>query len=134
MKLKEFNVENTVSERYTPVQVPALGINVKSGLFRLNKAAAELIGAKVDELVVLHQDEEEPTDWYIEKVKEKGFKLRFKDNVGSGLFFNSAPLAKAIADSVEFNGKGGKVLVAGKPTDFQKRKLFGLLTGGLKNT
>ncbi len=132
MKLKEFNTENTVSTRGGGT-TPSIGIILKSGLFNLNQAACDLMGLKAGDQVVIHQDEEHVEDWYLEKVNSKGFVVRSKPQTQKGLLFNNTSIARQIAGSVEYNGSGGKLLIAGKATGFEKRKLWGLITIGLRN-
>lgn len=132
MKLKEFTPGNCPTSR-SYSGTPTIGINVKTGLFRVSSVAKDIIGLKDGDQVILHQDDEDPINWYIEKVKDGGFILRQKESTGQALLFNNSTLAKHIAASVEFTGKSGKVIVAGEPTLFQKRKLFGLLTSYLVN-
>jgi len=130
MKLKEFNAENTTTTRGGGVKTPAIGINLKTGLFNINKTACELMEIKLSDSIVILQDEEEKENWYIEKVKAKGFQLKEKANVTSGLLFNNTTMARAIAESIKFTGVSGKALVAGKPTIVDKRKLWGLILSG----
>jgi hypothetical protein len=131
MKLKEFNTENCTGLR-TRTSAPAITVDTKTGCNRINGAASELIGLSDGDQVKFHQDEDEEGDWYMEKVKDGGFELR-KGPAGSTLLFNNVKLSKKIAESVAFEGRSGKCLIAGKPTEFQKRKLFGVLTSGLRN-
>jgi hypothetical protein len=134
MKLKEFNAENTTTLRGAGVNAtPKIGLNTKVGLFNFNKPACELMGLKKGDQIIIHQDEEDPENWFLEKVKQKGFTLRDKENVTKGLLFNNTTLARAIGASVSFTGQSGRILIAGKPTEFEKRKLWGLLTSSLKN-
>lgn len=128
MKLKEYNSENCVSLGRT--HSPSISINTKTGLIRISVSAANLIGLADGDQVKFHQDEEEESDWYLEKVPSGGFAIR--EHTGS-MIFNNTSLTRKIADSVEFQDKTGKCLVAGKPTEFQKRKLWGVLTSTLRN-
>jgi hypothetical protein len=133
MKLKEFNSENCISST-SRVSAPTIMLDTKTGGFRLNKAAVNHLALKAGAQVKFHQDEDNPDEWYVEVVKEKGFVLR----AGTGankecLTFNNAKLAREICDSVAYTGRSGRVLIAGQPTPVEKRKLFGLLTSGLKN-
>lgn len=133
MKLKEFNSENTINVRGGGRLIPAIGINLKVGLFNISKAACELIELKNNDQIVIHQDEEDKENWYIEKVKSKGFVVRNKEAVTAGVLFNNVTLARAIAESVDFKGKSGKALIAGKPTILDKRKLWGIILSGFTN-
>jgi hypothetical protein len=131
MKLKEFNPENCIGANPRS-KAPSITIDTKIGCNRINGSACELMGLSEGDQIKLHQDEDEEADWYMEKVKDGGFTLR-KGPAGSSLLFNNTKLSKKIAESVAFEGRSGKCLIAGKPTEFQKRKLFGVLTSGLRN-
>lgn len=134
MKLKEFNAENTVAIRGGgAVKVASLSLNQKTGLFTLNEQACAQIGLSDGDQVIIHQDEEDETNWYLEKVKEKGFFMRSKESAGKGLMFNNTAMVRAICSSVNFTDNGGRILIAGKVTELGKRKLWGLLTTGLRN-
>lgn len=128
MKLKQFNPENCQSERIKSSK-PCIGITLKGGLFRINKGACELLELKEGDNVVFLQDEEDTECWYIEKVKKgQGFELRSKASVTPGLLFNNTKLVKEIFESLGINRKAAKMLMAGKPTTVEKRKLYGLLS------
>lgn len=133
MKLKEFNTENSVSHRGHKNGPPSLGITFSSGLVTINKAAAELLSLKAGDQVVILQDADEETDWYLEKVKTKGFPLRQMKEGNGSLLFNNAHVTKIMADSMTFTGKSGRILIAGQPTKLDKRNLWALLTAGLRN-
>lgn len=133
MKLKEFNANNCFSSKRRSEGAPCIAINVKVGLFRFNKPATELLGLDEGDQVLFHQDEEDPENWYIEKVDKNGFEVRIKAAIGKGVLFNNTALARQIFSSVLFNGLSGKCLLAGQPTEFKKRKLFGLITSNLRN-
>jgi hypothetical protein len=132
MKLKEFNSENTITVRGGRSTTPKIGLSTKTGLFNFNRSACQLIDLKPGEQIVILQDEEDTENWFLEKVKQKGFVLREKGNF-KGLLFNNTTLARAIADSVSFKEQSGRILIAGKSTVFEKRKLWGLLTASLRN-
>lgn len=133
MKLKEFNAENTITVRGGGNKIPAIGINLKTGLFAINKTACELLELKANDQVIILQDEEDKANWYLEKVKTKGFILRTKEGVTTGVLFNNTTMARAIAESIDFKGKSGKAMIAGKATTLDKRKLWGLILSGFVN-
>lgn len=132
MKLKEFNSENTLSTRGGGSKIPGVSINQKSGTFSINLEACTLIDLKENDQVVIHQDEEDQENWYLEKVKEKGFTCRNQKALGKGLVFNNTSLVRSICASVEHEENGGRILIAGKPTMVEKRKLWGLIVTSLK--
>jgi L-cysteine desulfidase len=127
MNLKEFNPQNSSFDRSSD-STPRIGINRKVGLFRFNEAACKLIGIEDNDQVKILQDLDDKTNWYVEKVKQDGFVVRHKEKVGNGCLFNSTKIANEYFNSLEIVGDSIKVLVAGKPTDFNKRKLFGMLS------
>lgn len=130
MKLKTFNTTNVQS--FGRAQAAFISISSTTGLFTLNKASAELIGAKDGTMIQFHQSEDEPTDWYIEVVKEDGFQIRTSSKIGQGFLFNSSKLAHIIFDSVAYTGKGGRVYV-GESIKPGKQTLFTLITARLIN-
>lgn len=132
MKLREFNPENCISVSQRKGQA-SISIDTKVGCNRITKAACETLGLKAGDCIVFHQDETDTENWYLEKVKSGGFELRENDKITSGLLFNSVALARKIAESVDFTERSGRILIAGQPTDFQKKKLFGLITSSLRN-
>lgn len=129
MKLKEFNIENCGSNVRSTL--PAVSFDFKVGAARVNREACLLVGLKEGDQVKFHQDLEEPENWYLEKVKSGGFELR--KHAGPSLMFNSSRLAKRVAESVAFDGRSGRCLVAGQATVVEKRKLYGIITGRLRN-
>jgi hypothetical protein len=131
MKLKEFNAENTINQR---ADKPSIHINTKTGLFNFNKAACDLISLGDEDKITFHQDQEEPFDWYLEKVKtEKGFTLRTKDDVTKGVLLNNVTLARTIVHSISSTIISGRVPIAAEPTAIGKIKLWPLLTIALNN-
>jgi hypothetical protein len=129
MKLKTYNTTN-IQTLSNQLRKPYLQVNTTTGLFNINKEAAELIGAGDGDQIQFHQDEDEPLDWYIEKVKKDGFVIRFKENVGKGFLFNSSKLARKIFDSVNCTEKSGRIFI-GEEIIEGKQKLFTLVTAHL---
>lgn len=122
MKLKEFNTENVT---HTRKGTPTLSVNCKGGLFTFSKDSVELIGMKANDQIIFCQDEDDKGNWYLEIVKEKGFSVREKGNVTTGLFFNNCHLARTLSGTPEGSHK---FLIAGKPTIEKKRILWGLIS------
>lgn len=134
MKLKTFNIENCKMARQGRVSKPSIYLSQKSGLFKVNKAGIDLMDLKVGQQVVLHQDETEEGDWYLEIVKDGGFPVRSsKKNKTEVVVFNSKRLSVAIAESVAFIKNCGTILLPKEPVKFEKRTLWPLLTSCLKN-
>ena len=132
MKLIEFNPETLPSEKSAGQKtLPFMSIGFRSGLFSIGKPTVELMKLKPGDQVQIVQDEDEADNWYIEKVKSGGYTLRSKGDAPT-LYFNSAPLAKVIAEFMDIDGTSCRIPVAGQPTDFEKRKFYGLLLIGAK--
>lgn len=130
MKLKEFNPENSGIVRAG--LSPRIRVNKKSGLFGINASGCSLMELGNEDFIVIVQDEESPTDWYLEKVKKHGFSVRAKSpETNNGLWFNSCGIAKLIFLSVGFEDNSGTVLIGGTPTKIGDRVLWGLLTNRL---
>ncbi|HEY4337340.1 MAG TPA: hypothetical protein VGM89_15625 [Puia sp.] len=112
--------------------VPAIGIN-NFGVFCFNKAAMRLLGIAGGERVKIFKDIDEPENWYIEIVATGGFRVQKRPE--SRLFprFNAAEVANEIFDTVGFEGKYGRIIIAGQPTLIGKRKLYGLIISRLKS-
>lgn len=133
MKLKAFTQQNLPYMRRS--LKPIIGISAKSGTLRINEAAVELMNLKVTDKVVLHQDEEEPENWYLEidKKCDYAFQLRYSAKISpKGLIFQSTVLVKKIFQSVAFNGISGHLLV-GEKIQMNKKEYYTLITGMLRN-
>ncbi len=126
MKLIEFNAENCPSAREGK---PMLHVSHTTGIFSFNRYAIEELKLKVGIMVVLHQDEKEAENFYLEIVKEKGFPLRNKKGASPAVSFSSIVIARKIGDAFDAAGSCS-FNIAIEPTMFEKRKLHGLL---LKN-
>lgn len=130
MKLKEYTPENCgFSRKSSPAFV---SINTKVGTISFSKEAVQMIELKDGDQVKFHQDESEESEWYVEKVKTGGFIVRTVKSAQS-LMLNNSAVARNIAESVAFKGITGRCLMAGQPTEFKGRTLFGLLTSMLNN-
>lgn len=130
MKLKVFNTTNVQQLREVS-KTPFLQVNLKTGLFNINKAACELIGLSHNDQVQFMQDEDDAEKWYIEKVKSDGFIIREKENVGTGKLFNSTTIARLIFSSVNCEYKSGRILLGEKVTSLKGRTVYELVTASL---
>jgi len=93
MKLKVYSAENSMNVITGKAMIR---INRKAGLFTFSKAAKEMIDLKLNDKVLIAQDEENPTDFYIhETASPSGFPLRAKTD-DYGLSFNCSKLANTI--------------------------------------
>lgn len=131
MNLKTFTPENTPSLRGSTKQ-PLIGVSQKSGVFRINMVAKDLMKLKNGQHVFFHQDEDNAADWYLEVVKSGGFDLREKENLTpGGLYLQSAAIAQKIFQSVECTDKSGHILIAKEPVVQDKKTLWPLITAKL---
>jgi hypothetical protein len=98
MKFKTFNATNVVA---APKKEKTASISCwsKSGSFRFNKTAIDLLQLKIDEQLEFAQDEEKPENWYLMKTKENGFVVVDK----KGYSIQNSKLAKLMLASM--NGK-----------------------------
>lgn len=129
MKLKSFNPETLpVSSKGKP----AMYINSKAGMFHISATAAEKLELKEGDSIELHQDEEQPQDWYLSKTK-KGFGLRNKKKGSDeqGLNFNNTALAKLIFESVGYKAQTGRVLFGAEPTVIKSVAYWPVITANL---
>lgn len=128
MKLKSFNAENSASAHKTGARVH---INHSSGVFTLSDTAVNTIGLAAGDTVELHQDEEQPKDWYITK-SEKGFKLRDKNKDAKGMLcFNNVSVARELLSSINIDGNAS-MLIATEATSLDGVELFAILTKSAK--
>jgi hypothetical protein len=130
MKLKQFNQSNLqMLPRATEATVR---ISASAGLISFSiRAIAEMKLSSEDKLNFI-QDEESPTDWYVEKTKDRnGIPVRTRDN---RVEFNNSRLAILILASVKSKMPFGKeVKSAGfriktKPVEVEGRELYLILT------
>ena len=100
MKLKTFNRANSLMSKTDGT--PTITVS-KVGMITLSKTLCENLQLSPTDKtggVFLHQDEENPRDWFIEKSENAdAFKLRSCKN-SAGLCFNSGPAAKALLKSI----------------------------------
>lgn len=130
MKLKTFNEDNLPKVDRSS---PKVYLNSKTGIIHFNRAASARIGFVAGDGVEFHQDEEEPSDWYVTKSKV-GFKLRNKgkeDDDSLGVTFNSSSLARLIIESVTDKVQMGSCGVAAEPNKVGKVEYWPLITAKL---
>ena len=123
----------TYNPTSTPTRVwraPALGVTSRTGVFTLNRAAINKLDLKPGDMVQFHQDEDNPEDWYIEKVKSNGFVLREAGK--NNLCFNSKPLALSIFESVAYEKPTGRMPI-GEEYIHGKSHLWAVVTAKLLN-
>jgi hypothetical protein len=123
LNLIEFNADNVSSDG---TGVAAVSISIKTGIFFFSKSAKSVLDLSPGDMIQFLQDANEKTDWYIEKVKKGGFVLRV--NKSKNFTFNNTVIARKIHDSLSDQDKSIRLLIAGQPTKFEKRTLWGLLS------
>ena len=128
MRTKTFNPTSTPTRVW---RAPAIGVTLKTGVFTLNRAAINKLDLKHGDMVQFHQDEDNPEDWYIEKVKANGFVLR-EAGKSCNLVFNSKPLALSIFESVAYEKSGGRMPI-GEEFIHGKSHLWAVVTAKLLN-
>ena len=131
MNLQTFNPENLPSAKGSS-KTPLIGLSVKSGTFRINRTAAEKMNLKKDDSILMNQNADEVSEWFLEKVNKGGFELREKENITpGGLVFQSAPLVRKIFESVNYSNISGHLQVAPEAVKSGKQILWPLFTGKL---
>lgn len=109
-----------------------IGIDFKTGVFRISKTACEYIGLRKGNQIEFAYDESEK-QWYVTKVETNGFELR-EGTASSGLLFNNIAMSEKIKITTDFIERSGKCLVGSEPITYSdKRKFFPVITASLKN-
>lgn len=133
MKLKEFNKLN--SSHYQGGK-PTIRTH-KSGMFSLSSTASERIGLNYGDKVILHQNEEFPKDWYLEKTTDdKGFIMRGKgesEYLKKSLCFASQAVRISILKSLSMPESENITLIVGQKVDYEGVELFPLITKHAEN-
>lgn len=128
MKLKQFNRQTVV--KGCKDKKPFLSMQTRNGVVSMSKGAATLLGVGRDDMVQIIQDEDNPTEFYIEKVDSDGFLLRSYDN-HQALCFNCAEVVRAIIRSR--NGSDGyQRLPIGESVELEGRTLWTIITAAIK--
>lgn len=105
-----------------------LSIGFGPGVFSFNKQACEQLGITAGCACQLHQDEDEPMNWYVSFVEEDGFILRDNNKV-SQLVFNSASIAHQIqklfpeADTIQ----SLRCMISTEPEDIDGVEYYGVI-------
>lgn len=134
MKLKTFNKANASR---ASVPGPYIGMSYKSGVFSINEEASTILGITENSKILVHQDEENPDQWYLENTTDPtGFTVRNKPNPQSKqklYCFNASTITREIFASQKWKDvKSARVTIAPEPTVIKdqksERKLFGIIT------
>lgn len=131
MKLKSYNEKNS---RLTKEGECFMRINLNAGLFSFSRRACTVLGIEDHDRIEIHQDEENPKDWYVEIASEgNGFPVRRKDNDKKGnATFNCSHIAHQIFNSIELEDqKSAGFNISETPVEFEGRKLFLIITSSV---
>lgn len=78
--------------------------------------------------IAIHQDNENPADWYLEVLKADGIKLREKDT--NGLLFNCTSAIQSMMDEFSWEGVSMSCKISLTPNEETGVKLWCILTKG----
>lgn len=96
----EFNCYDASNSGSRESLVPSLHL-AKSGVITFNRCAVEVCNLKEGDQLRFHQSKRLPKEWYFEKVKEGGLRLRKGYGEDSkNLMLNSAFTIKALMKSI----------------------------------
>jgi hypothetical protein len=124
MKLKVFNPQTLPVVRHGEATVRLSD----KGVVALSKRTCEIMNLKAGDGIALHQDEDELSDWYLEKTKD-GYTTRTSGGNLTGLMFN----ASSIVGLFDLNGKTSiRFKIAQEPTIVETQTLFAILTSAVK--
>lgn len=128
MKLKTFNPETTPNQRLAG-KVAAVNLYFRSGIFSINQTACSMLELSSGDQVMLHQDEDAPEDWYIEKVSDGGYKTRSKSGEPYPIAFNNTALIREMVNSVEMEEgtTSCRIKIATEATESDGKKLYGII-------
>lgn len=118
------------SSAYKPRRAPVIAVN-KYGQIRFSSTVVEAMEIKGGDKVVFHQDEENLTDWYVQKIREgDGFIIRVHS--GKTHIFNSSNLVRRILKSCGIEKIGSYSFpVSLEPTDINDLPAYALITAAV---
>ena len=102
----------------------------KSGYVYITKKASDMLELSIGDKVSLHQDEENPRDWFISKDKN-GIKLRGKKEDGV-LIFHLAQAVKKLFSECEITAKSISFVVSKTPIILNNVKYYPIITSSAK--
>lgn len=103
----------------------------RHGIWLLNRTLCEHMGLKHGDHVCLHQDTDNPADWYIAK-DAAGIPVR-RHTTGGALIFNSMVLRRAMMEAIGEAPESGRMLVADEPVVEGKQRLWPIITNSISN-
>lgn len=122
MKLITFDATNTLNYRRGEATIR---FN-KKGPNSISTEACKNLGLKDGDCIAIHQDDENPSDWYI-SADSNGFKLRLQSAQSKGLYFNSAAIANTILDALGVE-EISKVFKMGEIVTVKKVNYYTIIT------
>lgn len=98
------NITTFPTKDFNTVRRSDVTIRVQKSKLAISAAAVKAIGLKVDDKILLHQDNDDPAIWYISKDRN-GFSLAQIKKTGSLLLYNSklADMILTAFESDSFN-------------------------------
>lgn len=134
MKLKTYN-RNTGMARLS--SDPCISFQ-RTGTWLLNRALCELMGVQAGDRVSLHQDEEQPEDWYLSK-DPQGIPLRKQSYKEQVLVLNGMGWRHALREALakhtgEAVPETGRMMVAREAVVHGKVDLWPVITKSLTTT
>lgn len=124
MKLKRFDPETAPPSRDG---LPRVNMG-KSGVWRANAPACALLNLKKGARVVLLQDDDDATNWYIATDKANGFEVYEKDG---SCFWCTQSVKLELLKSLDSEHPGGTMLLGTEPTKHDGLLLYPLITSSL---
>jgi hypothetical protein len=92
----------------------------------ISKTAAVMMDMEAGSLIGIHQDKDEPENWYV-SLAEDGFELRTNSS-GQCIIFNNAALANMLLDYLEIPGERVTFLIGKEPVEEDGVKYWPILT------
>jgi hypothetical protein len=122
MKLISFDATNMVTQRKGDACISFSRASANA----ISKAAVERLEYAAGDKIGIHQDEDNPDDWYM-SLAEEGFELRSSKDTGS-LAFNNVALSNMLLDNLEIDEPRASFFIAGEPTVIDDVNYWAILT------
>ncbi len=125
MKIKTYNSLNRCGRETKPKI--RMG---KTGYIYITKKVSAMMEISIGDKVSLHQDEENPKDWFISK-DENGIILKGKKEEGV-LIFHLTEAVKKIFTECEITSKSISFVVSQTPIELNNIKYYPIITSSAK--
>jgi hypothetical protein len=96
-------------------------LHIRSGRFNISKTAKEITGLDLGDKVMMHQDQDEPSTWYLSK-ETNGFEIKKAKN-GVALAFYSNHLMQTILECFQ-EEKALTLRMDSDPVKFQNKDFW----------